>query len=371
MRKVAVLFGGKSCEREISILTGVFTYNLIDRELFEPIPVYFHSDGKAYSSSKMNSVEFFKNFNIEACDEVVFECGELHKIRKSRLKPLAKIAVAINCCHGGFGEGGGVSAMMEWNNIPLASPPVAPSGVFLDKSMTKLVAKGLGIPVLDYMRITESDYKKRGRFLLKNIQSRLGFPVVVKPARLGSSIGITVAGTEEEAESALETAFAFDDLAIIERYLEKKSDINCAVCRRRGEILVSEPEIACNGEGIYSFEDKYLKRNGLLNGKGRGQVRGIDEKTAELIKNYTKTLYRKTDMRGVVRMDYLLSEGEVYLSEVNTVPGSLAYYLFFERLTDAKRFFTDLLLEAITKSKEPPKLCPETGVLDGLRLKRK
>ena len=371
MRKVAVLFGGNSCEREISVLTGVFVYNLIDRQIFEPIPVYFHADGRMYSSSKMCSVEFFKNFDVNSCDEVVFVHGELHKISKKKLKSLAKPTVAINCCHGGFGEGGGVSAIMESNHIPLASPPLTPSGIFLDKSITKLVAKGLGVPVLDYMRIAESDYKKRGRFLLKNIESRLGFPVVVKPARLGSSIGISVAGTEEEAKKSLETAFAFDDLVVIERYLEKKSDVNCAVCRRKGEILVAEPEIACSNEGIYSFEDKYLKRNGLLNGKGGGQVRGLDEKTAEIIKTYTKALYKKTDMRGVVRMDYLLSNGEVYLSEVNTVPGSLAYYLFCERLTDAKSFFTDLLFEAIAKSKEPPKLCPETGVLDGLKLKRK
>ena len=371
MRKVAVLFGGKSAEREISILTGVFTYNLIDRQIFEPIPVYFHTDGKAYSSSKMNTIDFFKSFHAEDCDEVIFSPSELLKVKKKKLKPFAKIAVAINCCHGGLGEGGGVSAIMQWNGIPLASPAIAASGIFLDKSMTKLVAKGLGIPVLDYMRISEIDYKKRGCFLLKNIENRLGFPVVVKPARQGSSIGIGVAGTEESAKEALENAFAFDNLAILERYLEKKSDVNCAVCRKNGEIVVSEPEIAYTSEGIYTFEDKYLNRNEMLRGKGRGQVRDLDKKTAELIKSYTKTLYKKTDMFGVVRMDYLLSEGEVYLSEVNTVPGSLAYYLFCERLTDAKNFLSDLLLEAITKSKEPPKLCPETGVLDGLKFKRK
>ncbi|MBR2341682.1 MAG: hypothetical protein IKA72_04670 [Clostridia bacterium] len=371
MRKVAVLFGGESCEREISILTGVFTYNLIDRQLFEPVPVYFHLDGRAYTSAKMNSIEFFKKFNAEDCDEVIFARGELHKIGKRKLKPFVKPAVAINCCHGGIGEGGGVSAMMEWNNIPLASPSVAPSGIFLDKSITKLVAKGLGIPVLDSMTVHESDYKKRGKFLLKNIENRLGLPVVVKPVRLGSSIGITVAGTQQSVKDALETAFAFDDIALIEGYLEEKSDVNCAVCRRKGEILVSEPEIACENAGIYSFEDKYLTGNGLLNGKGKGQVRELDEKITKAIKTYTKTLYKKTDMRGVVRMDYLVSNGEVYLSEVNTVPGSLAYYLFCERLTDARNFFTDLLLEAIAKSKEPPKLCLQTGVLDGLKLKRK
>ena len=222
MRKVAVLFGGKSCEREISILTGVFTYNLIDRQVFEPIPVYFHSDGRAYSSSKMHSIDFFKKFKAEECDEVIFKDGELCKITKKKFKPFAKISVAINCCHGGICEGGGISALMQWNDIPLASPSIAPSSVFLDKSLTKLVAKGLGIPALDYMRIAESDYKKRGQFLLKNIENRLGFPVVIKPARQGSSIGISVAGTEQSAKEGLETAFAFDDLAVIERTVQQR-----------------------------------------------------------------------------------------------------------------------------------------------------
>lgn len=371
MRKVAVLFGGNSCEREISILTGVFALNLIDTQRFDPVPVYFHSDGRAYTSPQMSSVDFFKKFESEKCDEVVFLHGELLKLKKNKLKTFVKPAVALNCCHGGWGEGGGAAALMKQNAIPFASPDIAQSGIFLDKSLTKLVAKGLGIPVLDYMRVTDTDYRKRGKFLLKNIEGRFGFPVVVKPTSLGSSIGIEVASTGQEAETALETAFMLDDFVIIERYLEQKLDVNCAVCKKNGEIYVSEPEIASRSEGIYSFEDKYLTRNGLLHGKGKGQVRELDEKTVEKIKSYTKTLYKKTGMTGAVRMDYLISDHDVYLSEVNTVPGSLAYYLFCERLIDAKNFIADLLLEALAKAKEPPKLCPETGVLGGLKFTRK
>ena len=371
MRKVVVLFGGNSCEREISILTGILAMNLIDRERFEPVPVYFHSDGRAYSSPQMTSVEFFKGLDICKCSEVVFLNGELQKLKKGKLKAFVKPAVALNCCHGGWGEGGGVAGLMQQNGIPFASPEMAQSGIFLDKSLTKLLLRGLEIPVLDYMRVTNSDYKKRGKFLLKNIEGRFGFPVVVKPATLGSSIGITLAGTQEEVEMALETAFLLDDLVIIERYLGGKMDVNCAVCKKNGEIFVSEPEIASKNDGIYSFEAKYLTRNGLLNGKGKGQVRELDSKIADKIKSYSRTVYKKTGLRGVVRMDYLVAEKELYLSEVNTVPGSLAYYLFCERLTDGKSFLTDLLLEAITKSKEPPKLCPQTGVLDGLKFARK
>ena len=371
MRKVAVIFGGTSCEREISILTGVLAMNLIDRERFEPVAVYFHSDGKAYSSPQMSSVDFFKEFDGGKCSEVVFLNGELHKLKRGKLKAFAKPAVALNCCHGGWGEGGGVAGLMQQNGIPFASPEMAQSGIFLDKSLTKLILRGLEVPTLDYMRVEANDYKKRGKFLLKNIGSRFGFPVVVKPASLGSSIGITLAGTEEETEMALQTAFLLDDLVIIERYLEGKLDVNCAVCKKNGEIFVSEPEIASKTDGIYSFEAKYLTRNGLLNGKGRGQVREIDDRTAEKIKAYSRMVYKRTGLKGVVRMDYLVAEKQVYLSEINTVPGSLAYYLFCERLTDGKRFLTDLLLEAITKSKEPPKLCPKTGVLDGLTFARK
>jgi D-alanine-D-alanine ligase len=316
-------------------------------------------------------VDFFKKFDKEKCSEVLFFGGELYKIKKGRLKAFVKPAVALNCCHGGWGEGGGAAGLMQQNGIPFASPNIAQSGIFLDKSLTKLLLRGIGIPVLDYMRVTDSDYRKRGKFLLKNIESRFGFPIVVKPANLGSSIGISVAGTEEEASMALETAFLLDDLVVIERYLEGKIDVNCAVCKKNGEIFVSEPEIACKSDGIYSFESKYLTRNGLLNGKGKGQVRTLDVKTAEKIRSYSRTVYKKTGLNGVVRMDYLVTDEEVYLSEVNTVPGSLAYYLFCERLTDGKNFLTDLLLEAVTKSKEPPKLCPETGVLDGLKFARK
>jgi len=370
MKKVAVLFGGKSCEREISVLTGVFVANVLSRSGFEPIPVYFHSDLKAYSAPEFARVEAFKDFEPEKYSRVLFEGGSLYKYneKRGRLKFLAKVDVAINCCHGGWGEGGGVSALMEQNNVPLASPTLAPSGVFLDKSLTKILSKGLEIPTLPYLRVSECDYLKRGAFLVKNIGVRLGYPVVVKPNSLGSSIGITLATTEEEAKKALELAFRLDEVAIVEKYLEGKSDVNCAAYCVDCEIVVSEPEIASSGEGVYTFSDKYLKDKGLLSGSGESEDGGMDEETVKKIKRYTKTLYKKSGSTGVLRVDYLVRGKEVYLSEVNSVPGSLAYYLFCERLTDARAFFTDLLTEALSKSEKEEKTLLETGVLNTVRI---
>lgn len=369
MRKtVAVFFGGKSCENEISVLTGVFVLHLLDGEKYRLLPVYVHTDGLAYTSPKLKELDFFKEKRFTEAERVFFDGGNAYVFKKEKkIKSLGKVDVALNCCHGGLGEGGGVSAMMEWNGIPFASPDLTASGVFMDKSTTKLFMKALGIPTVDYIRVNEKDYEKRGTFLLKSIESRLKYPVVIKPSHLGSSIGISVARNESEAKKAIEKGFALDDRVIVEKFLANKRDVNCAAYLREGEICVSEPEEAF-GSGIYSFEEKYVKRP-QDRGKGGGRV-AITGELREKIRSYTRTVYKRMDLKGVVRMDFLVSDKEVYLCEVNTVPGSLAYYLFCERITDAKRFFTDLVEEGL-KNGGSVKKTVSTGILQSVRWNRK
>lgn len=373
MRKVGVFFGGRSCENEISVLTGVFVARLL-KENFEILPVYLHTDGRAYTSPKMIELDVFKNVKVERFERILFEEGTAYAFSptKKKLRKIVKLDGAINCCHGGFGEGGGVAAWMEQNGVPLASPDLTASGVFMDKYTTKIVMKGLDVPVLDFIRVNEKDYEKRGAFLLKSIASRLKFPVVVKPAHLGSSIGIAVANNEEEAKTAIENAFLIDNRVLIEKYLEKKQDVNCAAYALNGEIIVSEAEGAF-GEGIYSFEEKYVKRKndenrGVLQ-KGGGRY-ALNSCVQDKIRAYTRKIYKRMNLCGAVRFDFLVSGEEVYLCEVNTVPGSLAYYLFCERLTDAKTFFTDLVEEAMRVNKNEKKVL-STGILHTVQWNRK
>jgi D-alanine-D-alanine ligase len=187
---------------------------------------------------------------------------------------------------------------------------------------------------------------------------------------LGSSIGITVANNEEEAKKGIEKCFELDDRLIVEKYLKEKKDINCAVYLRKGEICVSEPEEAF-GEGIYSFEEKYVKRNSdggnFMKGGGRYEITG---EIREKIRSYSRTIYKRMDIRGVVRMDFLVNEGKVYLCEVNTVPGSLAYYLFCERITDGRGFISDLIEEAFSPNGEKKKIL-STGILKKVHFSRK
>ena len=369
MRKVAVFFGGKSCENEISILTGVFVLNILTGTKFTPVPIYLHTDGGMYTARDMQSVEPFKKRDISRFQRVVIDGGVLYAVYpgKRKIKQLTKLDLALNCCHGGLGEGGGVSALCALNELPLASPELTASGVFMDKCMTKTVLKALNIPTLDFIRVNEGDYKKRGAFLLKSIERRLKYPVIVKPAHLGSSIGISVARNETEVKQAIENAFLLDERVLVEKYLPQKKDVNCGAFVKGGEIFVSEAEEAF-GNGVYSFEDKYIKRtDDGLGGKNGAKRRRkwLEGDLREKIRSYTRTVYKRMNLKGVVRMDFLVSEGKAYLCEVNTVPGSLAYYLFCERVSDARAFFTALLDEALSGNGTEKKLVT-TGVLNGV-----
>ena len=384
MRKVAVLFGGRSCENEISVLTGLFVMNVLDKRKYDVLPVYFHTDGAAYTSEKLTDLETFKRKEFSSLKRVIFDDGNayLFSSLKRKLKRLGKVDVALNCCHGGLGEGGGVSALMEMNKIPLASPKLTASGVFLYKILTKFIAKGLGVPTVDYVAIGEEEFEKRGAFLLKTVAAKLQYPVIVKPATLGSSIGISVAENETELKERLKTAFALDGRAIVEKFLKGKKDVNCAAYRMNGEIYVSEPEEAASGDGVYGFEEKYLKRNdggraltsGVSAGNSAGKLcvkKSLVGEIREKIRTFTRTVYRRMNLQGVVRIDFLVVGEKAYLSEVNTVPGSLAYYLFCERLLDSRAFFSDLLEEAVASKEKTGKQILSTGILSEVSVKRK
>ncbi|MBQ9714364.1 MAG: hypothetical protein IJV83_03475 [Clostridia bacterium] len=368
MRKVAVVFGGKSCENEISVLTGVFVTKVMEGSNYEAIPVYVHRDGTWYVSPKLKELSTFQKGKFDGLERVILYGKALYAVQpqKRRMKKLTDLDVMLNCCHGGVGEGGGLAALAAWNGIPFASPDMTASAVFMDKDFTKTVMQGLGVPVVEFIRVSERDYEKRGAFLLKSIQRRIKYPVIIKPARLGSSIGIVKAENEEEAKRGIEEAFALDERLIIERYLPDKTDVNCAAYALNGEIFVSEPESAFSG-GVYSFEEKYVKRK-KDGEKPKGEK--LQSEVAEKIRSYTKTIYKRTQMQGVVRMDFLVSGGEVYLCEVNTVPGSLAYYLFCERMIEARQFFCDLLTDAIERNKKE-KMPLTTGILQEVTWQKK
>lgn len=367
MRKnVLVFFGGRSCENEISVVTGIMACNLLDSSRFSVFPVYVSQSGGLFTGEKVLDASAYRGDISKNFTAAALIGGRLYAVRGNRLREICVPDCALNCCHGTGGEDGAVPALLALNGIASASPDMAPSALFMDKAETKLVAKALGVPVLPWMRIGEANYKKRGAMALRAVEERLGYPVIVKPVHLGSSIGISVAEDRARLAFAIEAAFAYDGVVLAEKYLPERRDINCACYRSGEELVLSACEEPKTSHRILTFADKYLD-----GGKERASdlPAKISTETADRIRSYTKLLYRRTGLRGVVRADFLLSGGEVYFNEMNTVPGSLAWYLFCKRMADFTGVLTALIEQGICDGHDAAnkKLLGNCGVLSSVR----
>ena len=329
MKNIMVIYGGISVEHDVSVITGVLTLNSLDKTKYNPVPVYIAKDGVWYTGDLLD-IDAYKKLNYKRLKKVTLTANDnrLYSVRGNKIKPLYEIAVCINCLHGG-GEGGSIAGLLTHSEIPLASPDIFSSAVSMDKAETKIALKGLGIRVLPYA-VTEGNIKRRD-------VERIGYPIIVKPANTGSSIGIRSAENDEELKSALSCALRFDKKAIIEKMLFSPVEINCAAYKNAdGDIIVSECEKPiCTGK-ILSFDDKYI-------GGEREFPANIDKKYSYKIKNITKRIYNKLGFSGIIRIDFFISDGKVYVNEINSVPGSLAYYLF----SDTLKGFSEMLSSII------------------------
>ena len=350
MKNVLVFFGGKSCEHDISIITGVLSVNSIDKQLFNAIPVYVDKNGEWFSGDCLKDIEWYKDndVNKSKLNKVSFISGSdvLYAVTKNKIKPLYKIAVALNCMHGVNGEDGSLSGLMKLQNIPFSSPDIFASSFAIDKDFTKIVLSGLNVDKLPYVRIFKNSYYLKKQSVVKMIEKKFGYPVIIKPSTLGSSIGIAVAKTGESLQNCLDNAFKYDEKVIVEKALENFKEINCAAYRDNDKIIVSECEEPITSSEILSFKDKYLGSKG---GSVKKFPAEIPESIRSKIRSITEKIYRKADFNGVIRIDYILSNNRIYLNEVNTVPGSLAYYLFSDTIKGFTDMLTKILNDGISK----------------------
>ena len=320
--KIAVIFGGASNENEISVITGTMAANVLKGTSFEPIPVYIAQNGDIYAGELLFDIKNFKGENYKKAPRAAIADGGIYLFTKRRkVKKFISLSAALNCCHGGAGEGGGLFGLCEIAGIPLAGAQMFESAAFMDKYLTKIVLSGLGIKTAEYEYVTSVEKYKTGGNMPQ-------FPLIVKPVNLGSSIGVEKVDNAEELENALKTSLIYDSAAIVEKYFENRREINCAAYFYDGEVITSECEEAITTGGILSFEDKYQ------GGGDRVFPADLPPNMSQLIKNITKNVYSCLNMRGIVRFDFIVSEDEVYLSEINTVPGSLSYYLLSKGFKD-------------------------------------
>ncbi len=371
MKNIIIIFGGVSPEHDVSIITGCLVINSLDRQKFNPIPLYVTKSGQWFTGDKLKKLAFFKQFTQKGLTEVYVRVGENILYRKKGSKKLFSIAGAINCMHGGSGENGTIGALFDLCNIPFASSGMFQSSLSMDKTYTKICLKGIGVDYVPYdisLRKTFfADMEGECDRLIKS----LSLPIIVKPSTLGSSIGISVAKDKSQLKNALIYAFKFSEKVLLERFLEGFTELNCSAYKKDGQVVVSRVEAPKLSHPILTFEDKYL---GGKNGEQHNFYSNVSQEIDERVKSLTKKIYTQLDFSFVVRMDYILHENKLYLNEINAVPGSLAYYLYFDKTRGLTDLLTDLLQQAFSQSREKNanNLEYNTDILSfkGVRLKK-
>ena len=352
---VAVAFGGISNEHEVSVITGTMACNVLKKAGKSVLPIYITRTGEMRADERLADIGVYKGGDFTLYPKVsICNGGAVLFNKKGKPKCVVALGCALNCCHGGAGEGGGVAGLFEINNIPFASAGLFESAAFIDKYYTKLILQSLGVNVAKY---------RYSRDICGAIAAaeELGYPVIVKPCKLGSSIGIEKAENEEQLKEALATAFSLDDGVLIEEFLSPRREINCAAYYARGEVVCSPCEEVFTSGDLLSYDDKYS------GGGSRAFPAKLPKKIASFIRGETARIYNALSFRGIVRFDYIIRGDDIFVSEINTVPGSLSQYLLSEGYSSFGKVLLSLIMQAKADFDHGKgKLKVATGILNNI-----
>lgn len=324
-KRLGVFFGGRSPESDISVLTAMQVFSAIDFARYDVVPVYL--SGEWYTGRSLLDISAFRPFEPGRHEKVGLIGRELYRVGKGKCKKITELDCALIVCHGGEGENGALQGLFEVNGLPYVSSGVEGASICMNKARFKQIISALRYKTAPHVSARREEFYSGRAGVVSKMIKKLGFPLVVKPASLGSSIGVTRVTNRAELEDALTFSFALDDEVVVEREIVNKTELNCSAFRSGKNVYVSAVERPIFEGEILSFEDKYL-------GGGKEESRRelpakISSDVSEKIRSTTMKLYRDLGLSGVVRVDYMLEEdGELLVNEVNTVPGSLAFYLY-------------------------------------------
>lgn len=364
MKKVGVIFGGKSVEHEVSVITGMQVIENIDKTKYEVVPIYINKEGKWLTGESLKEYSTFKNGDFKDAKEILLSpnhgdnnlYAHPDTVGLFQKKVIDQIDIAFPALHGTYGEDGSIQGLFELMNIPYAGGGVLASSVGMDKILMKDVYKANNIPIVDYHWFYRTNWKADNMKIISEIESKLAYPVFVKPANLGSSIGINIARNREDLMEAIEVAVAYDRKVIIEKAVENPREINCAVLGYDEELETSLCEEPLGWKDVLTFDDKYVKSN-AKGGKSSGERRiipaDIEDSLREEIEELAKKAFIVIDGAGCSRIDFLIDEDEkVYVNEINTLPGSIGFYLWEGKGISFANLIDKLIQVALITHKE-------------------
>lgn len=338
--KVGVFFGGRSVEHEVSVLSALQAIDAVDKEKYEVIPVYIAKSGLFYTGDALLAVDNYKDTAklLAACRQIgiINSGGEVVAVRY----PLSRFSnnvvttldVAMPVLHGTNGEDGSMQGFFESVGLPYTGCDILSSALGMDKIATKAVLLQAGLPVVKYTWFYSLDWLKDPQAAIAKVEGALPYPLIVKPADVGSSVGIKKAANRAELEEAVELARNFSAKILVEELVVNMQEINCSVLGDADEAETSVCEEPVGSAEILSYQDKYLNKGGGkgMSGAKRKVPADIAPETAGEIQRYALEAFRAIGCAGVVRIDFMIDRaaGKVYVNELNTIPGSLSFYLW-------------------------------------------
>ena len=344
-KQLGVIFGSRSCEREVAIISAVQMMRHADPEKYDVIPVYIDEHGAWYTGEPLKDIRTYTPFKPETpgITKVFLDMtpgsGALLVVEKGKglfgkteLKAAARVDVFVIVMHGMNGEDGTLQGLLELANIPYTSAGVGASALGMDKILMKQFFRGGELPVLPSLWLSRGLFAGKPEDALDRVEKELGFPVYVKPANLGSSIGVSRAENREELREALALGFEYDRRCLVEKGLNRPIELNCSVLGYDGQVEASPIEMPISGEDFLDFHEKYLASGGS---KGMASLHRvlpapIEDELRDRIQEMSRSIFRMMDCKGCVRIDYMFDRegGGLYITEINTIPGSMAFYLW-------------------------------------------
>jgi len=337
--KVGVIFGGKTVEHEVSIISAVQAMENIDEEKYEIIPIYISKDRTWYTGKMLREIDIFSDFdNLKKYSKkvVLYNKNGRFLLQTTGFfkRVVNELDIAFPIVHGNNAEDGTLQGFLETIGIPYVGSRVIGAALGQDKVIMKQVMSAEGLPIVPYVWFYDSEYLIDKEKNIKEIKE-LGYPVIVKPATLGSSVGITFVKDADKLEEAINEAIKYDTKIVVEKAVDNLLEVNCSVLGNYEYQETSVIEEVISSEEFLTYQDKYL--GNTKGGKSKGMASAnrviparIDEKLEKEIKELAKKTFRILNLNGVCRIDFLVDKKKkkVYVNEPNTIPGSLSYYLW-------------------------------------------
>lgn len=338
--KVGVIFGGQTVEHEVSIISAVQAMNNMDTNKYDIIPIYIDKEKIWYTGKMLLDIEIYKDMDLlKRYAKKVTLCkknGSFYLIKTKGLfrKDITEIDIAFPIVHGLNVEDGTLQGYLDTIGIPYVGSKVLGAALGQDKVVMKQVFESSNIPVVPYTWFYDVEYYNNKETIYENIK-KLKYPVIVKPANLGSSVGISIANNEEELDSTIEEAIKYDTKIVVEKVIEDMVEVNCSVLGNYENQKTSTIEEVMKVDEFLSYQDKYLGGGKKSGSKGMASTNRIipariDDKLTNQIKETSKQVFKVLNLSGVCRIDYIIDKkkNKFYVNEPNTIPGSLSFYLW-------------------------------------------